>query len=77
MKNEYIEVVKKWLADKDSVSPAELADNGEAAWNAYDNAMAAVDAAYFAALAVRAAAEGANSAAALRVKNYEELTNGK
>ena len=49
MANEHIELVKKWLADKDSVSPAELADNVEATWAAYDNAMAAVDAAYFAA----------------------------
>ena len=77
MANEHIELVKKWLADKDSVSPAELADNVEATWAAYDNAMAAVDAAYFAALSVRAAAEGAEGRAALRVKNYEETTNEK
>jgi hypothetical protein len=77
MKNEYIELVKKWMADKDSVSPAELADTEEAAWNAYDKAMADVDAVYFAALSVRAAAEGASSTAALRVKNYEETTNEK
>jgi len=74
MSNEHIELVKRWMTDKDSVSPAELVDNEEAAWNAYDNAMAAVDAAYFAALSAHAAAEGANSAAALRVKNYEEVT---
>jgi glucuronate isomerase len=77
MTNKHIELVKRWLACNDSVSPAELADNEEAAWAAYDNAMKAADAAYFAALSARAADEGANSAAVLRVKNYEETTNDK
>ena len=75
--NEHIELVKKWLEDNNSVSLEELATNVEAAWDAYENAMDAADAAYFAAWSAEHAAKGANSAAALRVKNYEELTNGK
>lgn len=48
MTNKHIELVKKWLADKDSVSPKELKTNMDDAWNihtaAFDAARAAVDA---------------------------------
>jgi len=80
MKNEYIEVVKRWLADKDSVSQEELKANADAAWAAYDAAVydAADDAAYAAA---DAAYDDALYAAALYadywVKRYEELTDEK
>jgi hypothetical protein len=34
--NKHIELVKKWLADPESVSLEELADNKTAAWAAWD-----------------------------------------
>ena len=34
MKNKHIELVNKWLADKDSVSQEELKANADAAWAA-------------------------------------------
>jgi len=78
MKNEYIEVVKRWLADKDSVSQEELEANADAAYAAYDLAPAAAYAAADDALyAAYSAAYDANAAyAAYWVKRYEELTNG-
>jgi hypothetical protein len=76
MKNEYIEVVKRWLAGE-VVSVEALQANADAAWAAYNaeaayvatEAEAAAEAAYVA--AARAAA------AAYWVKRYEELTNEK
>ena len=58
--NEHIDLIKKWLADSDSVSQQELADNraAAAAARAAAYAAAAADAAY----------------AAYWVKRYEELT---
>ena len=83
--NEHIEVVKKWLADNDSVSNEELTDNKAAAYTAAyaaadtEAAHAAKRAAY-AAAADTAAADAAASAnwgdkkaAAHWVKKYEEL----
>lgn len=35
MSNKYIELVEKWLADKDSVTPEELEENKAAAQDAY------------------------------------------
>ena len=59
--NKHIELVKKWLADKDSVSQEELQSNS--------------DAAYAAAYVADAAAYAADTAkAAYYVKQYEELT---
>ena len=60
MSNKYIEVVKKWLADNDSVSREELTANAAAAGDAwYDalNAAKAADEAY------EAATDAVNSAA--------------
>ena len=64
--NIHIELVKKWLADKDSVSQQELRDNRAAADAYYAAANAAVNAAYYT----------ANDAdkAAYWVRRYEELT---
>ena len=62
--NEHIELVKKWLADNDSVSQEELEANAEAAWAASDAYYAAYYAAYTAA-----------HTAAYYVKQYEDLTN--
>ena len=69
--NEHIEVVKKWLADNDSVSNEELTDNKAAAYTAAAETAAAT-AAYAA-----ASAAAANAANAYHwVERYEELTNG-
>ena len=77
MKNEYIEVVKRWLADKDSVSQEELKANAKAAADASskaaDAAMAAIAADGAADWAAADAAWDAD-AAALWVKRYEEVT---
>ena len=81
MNNKHIELVKKWLADKDSVSHVELVANSRAASYAYDVA-AASDAASYASDAVYGAAYGAAydaasdaaSDAKYWVKRYEELT---
>ena len=73
MQNKHIELVKKWLADHDSVSQEELKSNAYAAYAAYD---AAYDAAYAAYAAYDAAAD-ADSAVARLVKKYEELTNAR
>ncbi len=64
--NKHIELVKKWLSDKDSVSVEELEANADAAANA---AKAAANAAEAAALYAANAAD-----TAYWVKRYEELT---
>jgi hypothetical protein len=82
--NKHIELVKKWLADKESVSQRELrvnyydaADARVAAYAAY-TAAADAYAAYTAAADASAAAAAAVAAEADRlVKRYEELTNDK
>ena len=61
--NIHIKLVKKWLADNDSVSQQELKDNRAAAY-----AAAAANAAAYAAAHAHAAAD-----AAYWVKRYEEL----
>jgi hypothetical protein len=78
--NTHIELVKKWLADPESVTQQELKDNRDAAKAAYyadydydtAAAMAAADAAAYA----DAAAAAADFAAKAEhwVKRYEELT---
>jgi hypothetical protein len=84
MTNKHIELVKKWLADSNSVSLEELeaardATHADAAADAaYAAAANAYDAAYANAadLAVAYAA-GKAAYAAYWVKKYEELTNDK
>jgi hypothetical protein len=68
--NKHIELVKKWLADPDSVTRKELKKNRDAAAAAYD----AEDAAAYAAAA---AAEDAAEDAADWVKRYEDLEEKK
>jgi hypothetical protein len=68
MTNKHIEVVKKWLVDKESVSHEELRANAKTA--AYTTAYAAYSAAAYAAAAL-------DVDAAYWVKKYEELTNDK
>ena len=66
--NKHIELVEKWLKDKNSVSLEELKANKDAAYAAYDAAWASwasCDAASDAAAAY---------AAAYYVKRYKELT---
>jgi len=73
--NKHIELVKKWLADKDSVSLEELEANVDAAY--YVAAAAdceAADAAYFAAAAADAAFLGLGLSVGYCIKRYEELT---
>lgn len=62
----HIEVVKRWLADKDSVSHEELKANADAALAAYDAAANAAfdDAAWAARAAARLAADSTRDAAA-------------
>ena len=76
--NKHIEVVKKWLADNDSVSKKELEYNRVAAYRARAAAgrssAHATDAVYQAAHAAYAAPYGAS--ADYWVTQYEELTNG-
>ena len=64
MKNEYIELVKKWLADNDSVSHQELRDN-------VDGAVIAAEAASYAVYAAADAAEAEADAAAHWVSLYK------
>tara|TARA_B110000483_G_scaffold202831_1_gene244719 strand:+ start:395 stop:628 length:234 start_codon:yes stop_codon:yes gene_type:complete len=75
--DKHIEVVKKWLADNDSVSQTELEYNRVAAYRARAAAgrssAHATDAVYQAAHAAYAAPYGAS--ADYWVKRYEELTN--
>jgi len=83
--NKHIEVVKKWLADKESVTKEELEANVDAAYAAANAAYAAdaADAAAYdatyapnAASAAFAAADAANAADCAKrlVNKYEELT---
>ena len=86
--NKHIEVVKKWLADNDSVSNEELTDNKAAAYTAaYAAADTEAEAAHAAKRAANAAAANAaaadaaasanwgdNKAAAHWVKRYEKLS---
>ena len=58
--NKQIELVKKWLADPDSVTQEELEKNRDAAWAAYAAAAWAVD-------------DDAADAAADWVKKYEAV----
>ncbi len=78
--NKHIELVKKWLADPQSVSLEELEENASSlsfaaakANAAYNAAYNAADAAYNAAKANAAYAAKANAAYAEAVKQYEEL----
>ena len=71
MKNEYIEVVKRWIAGEE-VSVEVL--NAKAA---ADAARVADAAAYAAAYAAYAAARAADEAAVYWVERYEKLTNDK
>ena len=71
--NKHIELVKKWLADKDSVSQEELQSNSAGAYYVVTPAdsgatWAAYDAAYFAAV-------DKPLSAAHYVTRYEDLTN--
>tara|TARA_R100000951_G_scaffold90032_1_gene78163 strand:+ start:11590 stop:11805 length:216 start_codon:yes stop_codon:yes gene_type:complete len=68
--NKYIELVKKWLDDKDSVTVKELRKNAEDAYHASASAYAYDVAAVYAYDAAYAAAYDA----AYWVKRYEELT---
>jgi hypothetical protein len=65
--NKHIELVKKWIADKDSVSQQELKENRASAYDAY---------AAYAATASSAAAAAAADAdnATYWIKRYEELS---
>lgn len=78
--NKHIELVKKWLADNDSVTQQELDDNRTTADAAFcaaaDAAFCAADAADYAANAAKAAkAADADNAdnAEYWIKRYEEL----
>ena len=88
--NKHIEVVKKWLADADSVTLQELRENHVSAYNAYinddsdddsedDSYNVAAEAAAAAKIAVTTAAAAAyryvKPDAAHWVKLHEELTN--
>ena len=81
MKNKHIALVKRWLADNDSVSRAKLSENADAAWAARaaaDAAYGAYTAADAADAAARAAADAdADADADYWVKRYEEITNDK
>ena len=68
MKNKHIELVKKWLADNDSVSHVELVANADAAY-----AVSAADA-YAAAADADAAACSDDTKASYWVERYEEVT---
>jgi creatinine amidohydrolase/Fe(II)-dependent formamide hydrolase-like protein len=76
--NTHIELVKKWLADPESVTQQELEDNRDAANSAYAAADYAVYGADFAGAANAAnaakAAVYAAKAVDYWVKRYEELT---
>ena len=66
--NKHIELVKKWLADNDSVSLEELEANKKSAYTAYYAARSAAS-------VVTCSAAYANTFSAYWVKRYEELTN--
>ncbi len=65
--NKHIELVKKWLADNDSVSAEEL----EAAFYASRKLYAAAEAAY---IAAHAAYTGNSAGARFWIEGYEKLT---
>ena len=72
--NEHIELVKKWLADPESVTKQDMEANADAAYA--DAALAAVNTAAYAAYAAADAALAAVNAANTAdywVKRYEEL----
>ena len=81
--NPHIELVKKWLADSDSVSLEELKENKKAAWDAsiYAASSAIGYAAYAAADSAYGAADAADAVDAAywrnraikHVKKHEEL----
>ena len=82
--NKHVELVKKWLADKDSVSKEELKANAydanaaaNASYYAYAHAAKyATDATYYPAIAVYAADAAANAAAAeYWVSHCEDLVD--
>ena len=74
--NKHIELVEKWLKDKNSVSLEELKAHKDAAYAAYDAAYAAYAAAYAVYDAADAAYYAASYAAdaAHYVERYKELT---
>jgi hypothetical protein len=82
--NIHIELVKKWLADPDSVTQQELEDNADAAYAAYATdyaANATYAAAAYTSYAANYAADAANATtyayntnATYWVKSYEGLT---
>lgn len=63
--NKHIEVVKKWLADPESVTEEELDLNADAAWAVWYAAWNAID----------TAAGGDDANAAYWVKEYEEMND--
>ena len=77
--NKHIELVKKWLKDKSSVTAEELKANADAAYYAYaayaDAYAAYAAAAYAAYAAARAASDAAESAdyAEFYIESYEEI----
>ena len=75
MKNEHIELVKKWLEDNDSVSRAELVANAADAYATYAAAADASDAADAVACGARAAVHARYDSASHWVKEYEKLRN--
>jgi hypothetical protein len=85
--NKHIELVKKWLADPESVSLEELEANKEAAWAAawaaYRGGVKANKAAYWAVRAAKAAEDATywdamaiywRNIAIKHIEKYEELT---
>jgi hypothetical protein len=77
--NKHIELVKKWLADPESVSLEELEDSKEAAYRGGVKAAwaeAVYEAAYWAVRAAKAAEDATywRNQAIKYVKQYEELT---
>ena len=71
--NIHIELVKKWLADNDSVSQEQLKDNCAASADAADAAYAAYDALAISAADAAYDAANAAKAAAYCVKRYDEF----
>ena len=73
MKNKHIELVKKWLADNDSVSHAELVANAYAAYDAYAASRVVHDIANAAEACTRAAVHARYDSASHWVKEYKKL----
>ena len=80
MANEHIELVKKWLANPESVSKERLEDNyktaSDSSHKAYLNGCLTMGLSH-AARASAYANDGDANTAAHWVKNYEEATNAK